>query len=802
MTKQVLNPDRLLCGIEKPARYTGGELNVQVKNEAAFRMAVSFPDLYEVGMSNAGIQILYSRVNAIEGAACERVFAVAPDFEKRLREKSAPLFTLETRRPLHELDALGFNLAHELLYTNALQVLDLGGIALLAKERPEASPVVLAGGECASNPAPMADFIDVFFVGDGEEGVVEIAASLMDAKKKGLPRAERIRRLADISGVYVPALGLPVRKRVYRGPAPPGPAAPLVPNIRTAQDRAVVDITRGCGNLCSFCHAGFYDLPYRALDPREVRDAAFRILDNTGYDELTLASLSVGDYPRLIELLNGLVPDLTRRGVSVSLPSLRVDRTTLPVIDTLSSVRKSSLTFAVESATEDIRRRAHKRLAIDDLKEIVAEVHRMGWKLIKLYFMIGLPGSENADEGADIVLLLKELVRIAGKRLEINVTISPFVPKPHTAFQREAMRDREYLLETVGRIRRGAPRSVTVKSHDVNASILEGVISRGDERLGAVVLACYRDGCRSDSWGEHFRFGTWEKHLDALIPGWKEYLGGRPRSADFPWGAVDTGFGKLAELRSGSIASRMDLPSRARGELSAVALKEAFDDFTRRYEVRARARLVMAKTGDARYVPHIDFVEIVKRALRMAGVPVSFTRGFNKRERISAGFPLPLGVESESEIFDIDLWKDAVPPGLIEEMDRRLPAGFRVTGLRPLGPEETGSIMAATAAAEYRIATADAAAREALLRGLEEKRPLHKETKKGAKAVPFDEAVAGYRVEGDDIAIILRVGAAEAVRVDQTVVSLARLSPEELCEVRMTKTAQFTLAGEDYVIIR
>lgn len=799
--------DELLCGIEKPGRYTGGELNVIIKEGAAFRMAISFPDLYEVGMSNAGIQVLYSRVNELEGAACERVFAAAIDFEKRLRETGTRLFTLETRAPLRELDALGFNLSHELLFTNALQIIDLGGIPLLRADRREGDPLVLAGGECASNPAPMLDFIDAFFAGEGEEGIVEIAAALMEAKAAGLPRAEKLKRLSDIGGVYVPSLAdengvrQRARKRVYRGKCPAGPLRPVVPNLRIAQERAAVDITRGCGNLCAFCHAGFYDLPYRALDPLCVSDSVFRVLDSTGYSELTLSSLSVSDYPHLTELLNDIVPELTRRGVSLSLPSLRVDRETIPVIEQVSGVRRSSLTFAVESATEELRRRANKRLSLDDLKEIVREVHEKGWKLIKLYFMIGLPGSENADEAGDIITLLKELVYITRKRLEINVTVSPFVPKPHTPFQREPMRGMDYLRETVRRLRQGAPRSVKVKSHDVNASILEGVLARADVRIGGVILACYHDGCRFDSWTEHFRWETWERNLSRLIPGWNDYLSARAADTALPWNMIETGFEKMVERRSVHRASKLTLPTRVRGALSGEALKAALDDFTRRYEVKSRARLVLAKGGDARYVPHLDFVEIVKRAIRMAGVPVSFTQGFNKRERMAAGFPLPLGVESGSEIMDLDLWDTAAPDDIVAGLNRHLPAGIRAVRCRELAPQEKDSIMAITAAASYRIAGAGSEVRAALLRGLEEKKQLHKETKKGAKEVPFDDAVAGYSLAGDDVLLTLKTGSADAVRVDQAVASLSGIGAEKLCTVRIIKTAQYFLAGGELAVI-
>ena len=804
---------RVLCGVEKPARYAGGELNAVIKVEASFRMAIAFPDLYEVGMSNSGIQVLYSAVNSMDGAACERVFAAAPDLERNLRKMEVPLFTLETRTALRDLDALGFNLSHELLYTGVLQILDLGGIPLLSADRTDEYPLILAGGECASNPAPMSGFVDAFFAGDGEEGIVDMVSALMKAGK-GTTREEKLRLLDGVTGVYIPSLrsgpqdgGMhsvrndkKVRRRAYRSAVPSSPRRPVVPSIRIAQERAVVEITRGCPNLCGFCHAGFYELPYRALDPENVKSTVFSVLENTGYSELTLSSLSVSDYRYLISLLNDIVPDLTRMGVSLSLPSLRVDTDTLPILKNISGVRKSSLTFAVESATEGLRRRANKKLTGEDLKEIVGAVRDMGWKLIKLYFMIGLPGSRDADEAGDIIALLKELHAIGRKRIEFNVTVSPFVPKPHTPFQRVEQRDREYMMETVSRIRRGAPRSVKIKSHDVKASLLEGVMARGDRRLGEVILKSYQDGCRFDSWSEYFRYDVWEANLSLLLPGWEAFLDARKPDEDLHWGVIETGFERLIELRSGECGLTA-LSRRERGDISEVAIRQAMADFTRRYEVKSRVRMTFSKEGEARYIPHIDLIEIIKRAVRMAEIPVSFTQGFNKRERIAAGFPLPLGVESKSEILDLDLWESVDVAGFIPELNNRLPRGIHAVSSRELGTGEKESIMAVTMAVEYLVIPDSAAVMSALLDGLGEERTLMKETKSGKKEVPFADAVLRHFREGDGIILLLKAGSAEAVRVDQAVASLTGLGEEGLCGVRMVKLAQYALrAGEPVVI--
>ena len=484
--------EELLSEVQKPARYIGMELNSIQKEEALVRMALSYPDLYEVGMSNNGIRILYGIINNIADAACERVFAVANDMESCLRGNGVPLYTLETYTPLNEMDIIGFNVSHELLSTNILQILDLGSIPLHSSERGGKDPIVIAGGEGVSNPFPLGDFIDVFFMGDGEEGIVEILDAFKSAAREGLSRDATIDLVSLIDGVLIPSRynfsyngsrvseldGKEVNKRVYKDKALAESSAPVVSNIRIAQERAVVEATRGCGNFCSFCHAGFYDLPYRSYSSENISKKILAILSNTGYNEVTFSSLSIGDYRGLEELLNNILPGLTERGVSISLPSLKIDTFTLPIIEYVSGVRRTSLTLAVESASEKIREAANKKLSIDDLIEIVEHVFSRGWKVVKLYFMIGLPGWDSCDEAEDIMEILKRIYSLGRKKNEINVTISPFVPKPHTPFQWEKQMDEDYFEHTISKIKSGLPGKIRIKNHDARASILEGVLSR------------------------------------------------------------------------------------------------------------------------------------------------------------------------------------------------------------------------------------------------------------------------------------------------------------------------------------
>lgn len=800
--------ERLLSGVQRPARYTGGELNQIVKADAAVRMALCYPDLYEVGMSNHGIQVLYAIANGIEGVACERVFSVPPDFENRIRALGLTLFTLETHTTLNSLDMIGFNLSHELIYTNVLQVLELGRIPLRSRDRGDAWPVVIAGGSAASNPAPMGAFIDAYYIGDGEEGIVDIVNSLKRSKMNGLTRTRALAELESIEGIYLPVTheaivrdgaiheikGRRIRKRIFRSRVPLDPEHPVVPNIRIAQERAVVEVSRGCANLCKFCHAGYYDLPCRQYAPETLRERIFRIIENTGYNELTLSALSIGDYRHIAALLEGILPELTERGVSISLPSLRVDLDTLPLIELVSDLRRTSLTFAVESAQKSIRRLANKRLSTDDLLRIIETVFKKGWRIVKLYFMIGLPGCMDFDEAGAIVELLWHIDGLVRGKKEINVTVSPFTPKPHTPFQWERQMDETYIEEAVKKIRRGAPRSAKVKNHDTHASLLEGVLSRGDGSLAEVIHGAYVDGARLDSWSEHFNFDLWAKNLQERIPDWRRFLDARHGDDVFPWSAVLTGFEPLViheKERSSPQGRRGNRPSEKFSSIEAF--NHSIERFKQKYAVMERIRLRLAKRGNSKYIPHIDFIEIVKRAMRMAELPVSFTQGFNKRERISMGHPLPVGIESICELCDVELFESIAVDGLIAGLNKRLPPGIEVLAVERADVRE--SLMSLVNAVEYRVSFDSDDRHKRMLDSLEGGRSIIKETKNGTREIGLEQAVLGWRAGDSEIDLILRAGGDDAVRIDRVVLAFTGSSMEDLYRIGMLRTRQMTAEG-------
>ena len=802
--------ERAVCSVQKPGRYIGGELNSVVRADATVRMGISYPDLYEIGMSNNGIKILYARANDVPGAACERFFPVDLDFEKKLRAEDIPLYTLETYTPIHELDIVGFNISHELLYTNVLQCLDLGRIPLTRFERGESHPIVIAGGGGLSNPLPAFDFFDLIFIGDGEEAITEILTAMIGCKGKGLGRSEKISALSEIPGVLNPALyridyqgpamksvhGPAVRKRSYRLDGPSDPVRPLVPNIRIAQERVVVEVARGCKNFCKFCHAGYYDLPYRSCKPGDIGERLDMILDNTGYNEVTLSSLSISDYSGLVELLNRILPDLTRRGISISLPSLRVDMSTIPVAQEISDVRKTSLTFAVESASKVLRERAGKNIVDEEILELSRFFLNRGWRVIKLYFMIGMPGCTEEDEAESIISLLKRIIGVTGKKCELNVTLSPFVPKPHTPFQRESQMDAAYLADTVMKVKRGLPRNIKIKNHEINSSILEGVIARGDTRLGGVILNSYRAGCRFDSWSEHFHAEKWESTLNELLPCWRDSLRARDGDEVLPWSIINTGFEAItAKKEAGNSLPARSGKSAATKALDVEAFAEAKKDFSLRYGMKETVRIRFSKTGPARFVSHIDYMEILKRGMRMAGFPLTFSQGFNKREKISAGYPVPLGIESESELCDVELY-DSVDDGILERLAPRLPEGIRPVSMRKIAVGR--ALMALISVIEYQV-KGPSRYMDHVFGNFRACNSLIREKNHEKKEIRFEDAVHSWEsLSSDELIVRLFVGRDSSVRIDECIMNISGITGEDFYLFRVIKKCQYAL--EDGVL--
>lgn len=564
--------DQLLKQVEKPGRYIGNEINVSVKDtsEVDVRFAFAFPDLYEIGMSYVGLQILYNIINKRENLYCERVFAPATDMEELMRKVSYPLFTLETKTPVRDMDVLGFTLQYEMSFTNILNMLELSGLPLLSKDRDDSCPLVIAGGPCAFNPEPLADFVDIFIVGDGELALPELLEALADAKKAGISRLEFFKKIANQDGIYIPSFydvdynadgtiseykknwdGAPdrIRKAIIEDIEDAEfPTKTLVPLIDTVHNRAVVETFRGCTRGCRFCQAGMIYRPVRERNSDSILKIAEEQLNNSGNDELSILSLSTSDYSNFEDLTLKLTKFCKERDVSLSLPSLRLDSFSFKVLEEIQKYKKSGLTFAPEAGTQRLRDIINKGITEEDIYGAVEKAIELGWRHVKLYFMIGLPGEtyEDLDGIAEIARNIISLHRKTGKggRFNVTVSISNFVPKAHTPFQwepqdstEEFRKKHEYLTERL-RIK-----NVTYNYHDDEVSTCEAVLARGDRRCSQLLLKAHEAGCKFDGWSEFFNREAWK---NVLSEGNGEFYSQRRRSYDevLPWDIIDSGVTK------------------------------------------------------------------------------------------------------------------------------------------------------------------------------------------------------------------------------------------------------------------
>jgi radical SAM family uncharacterized protein len=562
--------DRILPRVTRPARYTGGEWNSITKDWDAIdvRVALIYPDTYEIGMSNLGLAILYDLVNKQPSALAERVYAPWVDMEAEMRKASIPLFSLESRRPLKDFDLVGFSLGYELTYTNVLNMLDLGGIPVFASQRDDSFPLVIAGGSCALNPEPMAEFIDLFVLGEGEEVFLEILETLRGWKLESPPatKEELIRELAIIPGVYVPSLyrvdyhddgtiakiaplssgaSPTVRRRIVME-LPPAVTRPVVPFVETVHDRAAIEIQRGCTRGCRFCQAGIIYRPLRERSKEEVLHAADELRKNCGYNEISLLSLSTSDYAGIEGLVSALSARYREDYLKLSLPSLRIDTFSVRLMDSLMFGKKTGLTFAPEAGSERLRQVINKGISDEDLLQTLQAAAEKGWRSVKLYFMLGLP-TETTDDVEGIIHLARQIHHVGrkagGGALHPKVSASAFVPKAHTPFQWVAQVAEEELSARIDTLRLGLKRSgIRLSWQDPRMSLLEAVMARGDRRLSRVIYRAWQLGSRFDGWTEHFDYERWRQAFDecGLAPAFYAHRL-RPLDEVLPWGHIDVG---------------------------------------------------------------------------------------------------------------------------------------------------------------------------------------------------------------------------------------------------------------------
>lgn len=752
-----------ISSFQRPSRYINNEVN-SIYKEAPVRVALAFPDVYEIGMSHLGLKILYKIINDIPFASAERVFSPWLDLEAEMKAKEIPLSSLEFNRPVKDFDILGFSLQYELSYTTVLNMLYLGGIPLRSEERNGLSssnyPIVIAGGPCTVNPAPMSPFIDAFLIGDGEEAIKDILDTVYRWKMNGDGKRKSIlRALSGIEGMYVPSVrssefgvrssefsnsslltphsSLIKRRFIKSLDDAPYPDSPIVPYTSIVHDRVNIEVSRGCSRGCRFCQAGIIYRPVRERSPWKILEIAEKSLKNTGYEEVSFTSLSAGDYSYLPEVVKEFNRRFSKDKIALSLPSLRVGSINSELLKEISSVRKTGFTIAPEAGTERLRKVINKDFSEEEYEKALKALFEEGWHNVKLYFMIGLPTEREEDIEAVPKMLMKAL-KIAKQHtrrfVNINVGVSPFVPKPHTPFQWYGQSPYDELKQKKEHLRSILTnRGFHVKAHDVEMSFLEAAFSRGDKNLALLIEKAWSLGCRLDGWSEAFNFENWERSMDLTGIDASDYARKTYGISDrLPWGDIDTGVTQefLWEEKQKALeeyftpdcskiclncgigcenSNKLQVVSRnselqisnsnppfnsplSKGGYRGV--KEGWGGIIKRFKP-VRIRVEFSKTGRLRYLSHLELMATLYRAIRRAEFPIVYSEGYHPSPKISFGPPLGVGVSGISEYFDMEV----IPPFDMvwnrRKLNRTLPKGISVKDMTviPLKEESLSSFI-------------------------------------------------------------------------------------------------------------
>lgn len=793
---------KLFPFVIKPGRYTGGEPGQIVKDPSGrINYLHAYPDKYELGQSYLGLQTIYHIINQDDRFLCERVFAVDRDAEEIMRREKIPLFSLESCRPATAFDAIGFTLVDESVYTNLLTMLDLAGIPLRSEQRDNRHPLVMAGGPAAYNPEPLADFIDLFFIGDAEEGLPEMLEFLY--RLKGKSRLEKLEALGrGVSSVYIPAF-YDSEHRPLKDFAPPRikaravrqlkpdyyPKQPLVPLIETVHNHLGVEIMRGCPQSCRFCMAGPIYRPVRLRPQNEIADQIEQQIDNTGYEEVCLMSLSSSDYPHIETLTANLARRLEQRKVSIALPSLRPGSISPTLLEAVKKVRNYGLTIAPEAGTERLRLFIRKNFPDEAIYDTARIAFQKGWTTIKLYFIVGLP-TETDEDLLGIVNLCRNIHQIGQDyptRKTINVSISPFIPKPFTPFQwDEAIDDQEAYRRILFIKKRLNINQIHIKHEDTKLSKLLSVLSRGGRQIGAALETAYKRGCRFDHWSEDFEYETWVEALKENNINIDDALKAIPFSAVLPWDHIEKGVSTerlQEERRKTSIQLKEYIPRAQTGnekplepdnnnQLAFGRGKKKVPSRNVAAPTKNRFRIHWGKSSRYRYMSHLDNLRLLERAIRRAHLPVAYSQGFNPTMKLSFGPPLPLGFTSEAEYVDITL-ETTFMPYMLDNMQKSLPAGIDIYNARAV-MDKAPSLSAALNRVAYSVPVEEWVSIEALesdMAGLikAEKLEIDRVTKNESRRMDIRSAVYNLKIDGSMLIMTLGLGDGGYARPNEVV---------------------------------
>ncbi|MBN1212043.1 MAG: TIGR03960 family B12-binding radical SAM protein [candidate division Zixibacteria bacterium] len=780
---------KLFPFVIKPGRYTGGEPGQIVKDpEGRLNYLHAYPDKYELGQSYLGLQTIYHIINSDDRFLCERVYAVDTDTEEIMRREKIPLFSLESSRPAMAFDAVGFTLVDESVYTNLLTMLDLGGIPLHTADRDNRHPLVMAGGPSVYNPEPLADFIDLFFIGDGEEGLPQILEILL--RLKGQSRAEKLEAIGrEVESVYIPEyydcehnplndFAPPkIKARLVRSLKPEYyPEQPLVPLIEPVHNHLGVEIMRGCPQGCRFCMAGPIYRPVRIRPKADITNQVEQQINHSGYEEVSLMSLSSADYPDIETLATTLARRLETRKVSIALPSLRPGTIGPALLDAVRRVRNYGLTFAPEAGSERLRAFIRKNFPDEAIYDTARMAFQRGWTTVKLYFMVGLP-TETDEDLQGIVNLCRQIQKIGreypGKKT-INVSISPFIPKPFTPFQwDEAVDEREAYRRILFVKKKLNSNQIHIKHEDTKLSQVLAVLSRGGREMGAVIETVYKNGGRFDHWTENFKYDLWVEAFEKNNVSITEALRAVPFTRNLPWSHIEKGASiehlqKERQRTSAQLMEYVPLALTADEEQAAANNNMEFGRGKKKVASRNlaaptknRFRIRWGKTTRYKYMSHLDNLRMLERSIRIARLPVAYSQGFNPTMKLSFGPPLPLGFTSEAEYVDITLDTNFMPY-MLESLQKALPEGINIFDARAVLGKAV-SLSAALNRVEYCVPVEEWADKDDLNNNLKnimnaEKLETERTGKNDTKRVDIRPAIYELKIEGDILVMTLGLG--------------------------------------------